>query len=211
MGINRRKITHTSTSRWAMPMRSSVPTALRYSASIRAWAHTKLIRQIVLTVTGTELKSATLLPSSCRPQPTSARRHRPAVPGRFTMATNDPNSAGCKRHDGRTSDSGCARASHRSHRGSPMGLIGDPRPLPRGATARKIETLLGYTEACPSQEGKGPGRSDQGRSASTDSSPSSERAEIAAAITLSRSGSAGARTHRRRTGSGRDQRGCRRL
>src|SRR4029077_5347583 len=50
--INHRKITHTSTSRWAMPMRSSAPTALRYSASIRAWAHTKLIRQIVLTVTG---------------------------------------------------------------------------------------------------------------------------------------------------------------
>jgi hypothetical protein len=56
LGINRRKITHTSTSRWAMPVRSSAPIALRYSASIRAWAHTKLIRQIVLTVTGTETK-----------------------------------------------------------------------------------------------------------------------------------------------------------
>src|ERR1700726_4339859 len=44
-----------STSRWAMPVRSSAPIALRYSASILAWAHTKLIRQIVLTVTGTEL------------------------------------------------------------------------------------------------------------------------------------------------------------
>jgi hypothetical protein len=54
LGINRRKITHTSTSRWAMPVRSSAPIALRYSASIRAWAHTKLIRQIVLTVAGTE-------------------------------------------------------------------------------------------------------------------------------------------------------------
>src|SRR5450759_3929519 len=50
LGINHRKITHTSTSRSAMPVRSSVPIALRYSASIRAWAHTKLIRQIVLTV-----------------------------------------------------------------------------------------------------------------------------------------------------------------
>src|SRR5881628_2472478 len=58
LGINRRKITHTSTSRWAMPVRSSAPIALHYSASIRAWAHTKLIRQIVLTVTGTELKSS---------------------------------------------------------------------------------------------------------------------------------------------------------
>ena len=55
LGINHHKITHTSTSRWAMPVRSSAPIALRYSASIRAWAHTKLIRQIVLTVTGTEL------------------------------------------------------------------------------------------------------------------------------------------------------------
>jgi hypothetical protein len=43
LGINHRKITLI---------------ALRYSASIRAWAHTKLIRQIVLTVTGTELKSS---------------------------------------------------------------------------------------------------------------------------------------------------------
>ena len=71
LGINRRKITHTSTSRWAMPVRSSAPIALRYSASIRAWAHTKLIRRIVLTVTGTELKSNNA----------SARRHRPAVSG----------------------------------------------------------------------------------------------------------------------------------
>src|SRR5712671_4123721 len=57
LGINHRKITHTSTSRWAMPVRSSAPIALRYSASIRAWAHTKLIRQIVLTVM-TELNCA---------------------------------------------------------------------------------------------------------------------------------------------------------
>src|SRR3981189_78337 len=58
LGINRRKITHTSTSIWAMPVRSSGPIALRYSVSIRAWAHMKLIRQIVLTVTWTELKSS---------------------------------------------------------------------------------------------------------------------------------------------------------
>src|SRR3977135_2526053 len=43
---------------WAMPVRSSAPIALRYSVSIRAWAHAKLIRQIVLTVTGTESKSS---------------------------------------------------------------------------------------------------------------------------------------------------------
>src|SRR5712692_356570 len=58
LGINRRKITHTSTSIWAMPVRSAAPIALRYSVSIRAWAHTKLIRRIVLTVTWTELKSS---------------------------------------------------------------------------------------------------------------------------------------------------------
>src|SRR6266436_4762066 len=58
LGLNHRKITHTSTSRWAVPVRSSAPIALRYSASIRAWAHTKLIRQVALTVTGTELKSS---------------------------------------------------------------------------------------------------------------------------------------------------------
>ena len=48
----------TSTLIWAMPVTSSAPIALRYSASIRAWAHTKLIRQVVLMVTGTELKSS---------------------------------------------------------------------------------------------------------------------------------------------------------
>src|SRR5260370_31753410 len=33
-----------------MPVRSPAPIALRYSVSIRAWAHTKLIRQTVRTV-----------------------------------------------------------------------------------------------------------------------------------------------------------------
>ena len=54
--------------------------ALRYSASIRAWAHTKLIRRIVLTVTGTELKSSNaasfVMPAAAN-QPQA--RHRPAV------------------------------------------------------------------------------------------------------------------------------------
>ena len=58
LGINRRKITHTSTSIWAMPGRSAAPIALHYSVSIRAWAQTKPIRQIVLTLTWTELKSS---------------------------------------------------------------------------------------------------------------------------------------------------------
>src|SRR5712671_3079904 len=56
-----------------MPVRSSAPIALRYSASIRAYAHTKLIRQIVLTVTGTELKSRNaasfVMPAAASPAP----------------------------------------------------------------------------------------------------------------------------------------------
>ena len=39
-----------------MRVASSAPIAPRYSISIRVWAHMKLIRQIVLTVTWTELK-----------------------------------------------------------------------------------------------------------------------------------------------------------
>jgi hypothetical protein len=58
LGINRRKTTHTSILIWAMPVRSSAPIVLRYSASMRVCVHTKLIRQIVLTVTWTELKSS---------------------------------------------------------------------------------------------------------------------------------------------------------
>ena len=58
LAINRRKITHTFTSIWALPVRSSAPIALHYSVSIRVWVHAKLIRQIVLTVTWTEGKSS---------------------------------------------------------------------------------------------------------------------------------------------------------
>src|SRR5271165_1787085 len=41
-----------------MPVTSSAPIALRYSVSIRPWAHAKLIQQNVLTVTSTESKSS---------------------------------------------------------------------------------------------------------------------------------------------------------
>jgi hypothetical protein len=75
-----------------------------------------------------------------RPQPTSARRHRPAVSGRF-MATNDPNSAGCKRHDGGTSDSGCARPSHRSRRGSPVGPMSTASAEARAQCAARLRIL----------------------------------------------------------------------
>jgi hypothetical protein len=60
LGLYRRKITHTSTSTSAMPATSSAPIVLRYSILIRVWAHMKLIRQIVLTVTWTELKKQQL-------------------------------------------------------------------------------------------------------------------------------------------------------
>src|SRR5712672_194612 len=80
LGINHRKITHTSTSRWAMPVRSSAPIALRYSASIRAWAHTKLIRQIVLTVM-TELNCAAsfVLPAAANQRQAPSSRSLGAV------------------------------------------------------------------------------------------------------------------------------------
>jgi hypothetical protein len=85
LGINRRKITHTSTSRLAMPVRSSAPIALRYSASIRVWAHTKLIRQIVLTVTGTELNCSNAA-SFVMP---AAANQRQAPPSRSLGAVRD--------------------------------------------------------------------------------------------------------------------------
>jgi hypothetical protein len=65
-------------------VRSSAPIALRYSVSIRAWVHTKLIRQIVLTVTWTESSLG-------------------------AVHDGHERSAGRIRHDGRTNDSGCAR------------------------------------------------------------------------------------------------------
>ena len=67
LGRNRRKTTHTSTLIWAMLGRSSAPIVQRYSVSIRAWVHTKLIRQIVLTARSIELKgsSAASLVTRC--------------------------------------------------------------------------------------------------------------------------------------------------
>ena len=76
LGTNRRKITHTSTSIWARPVTSSAPIALRYSVSIRAWVRTKLIRQIVLMVTWSELKNSNT--ASLIMQAAANQRHRPA-------------------------------------------------------------------------------------------------------------------------------------
>src|SRR5882724_2758594 len=79
LGTNRRKIIHTSTSIWAMPVRSSVPIALRYSVSIRAWAQTRPIRQIVPTLTWTELERGN---AACFVMPELPAMHRrPAVFG----------------------------------------------------------------------------------------------------------------------------------
>src|SRR5882672_4432481 len=104
-----------------MPVRSSAPIALHYSASIRAWAHTKLIRQIVLTVIGTELKSSNAA-SFVMP---AAANQRQAPSSRSLGAVHDGHERSefgrMQAHDGRTSDSGCARPSHRSRRGSPVG------------------------------------------------------------------------------------------
>ena len=61
LGTSRRKITLISTSLWARPARSSVPIAPRCSVTIRAWANTKLIQQIVPTVTPTDACSTSTL------------------------------------------------------------------------------------------------------------------------------------------------------
>jgi hypothetical protein len=68
-----------------MPVRSSARIALRYSASIRAWAHTKLIRQIVLTVTGIELKGSN---AACFVMPAAANQ-RQAPSSRILGAVHD--------------------------------------------------------------------------------------------------------------------------
>jgi len=73
LGLYRRKITHTSTSIWAMRVASFAPIARRYSISIRVWAHMKLIRQIVLAATWTELK---------KQQPRFSRRYNGHSPMR---------------------------------------------------------------------------------------------------------------------------------
>jgi len=75
-------------------------------------------------VTRTELKgsnaaSLVTLPAANQRQARSSRSL-----GRFTMATNDPNSAGCKRHDDRTSDSALGTA------GWDAGQVPPPREDP---------------------------------------------------------------------------------
>src|SRR6266481_3448917 len=156
-GINRRKITHTSTSRWAMPVRSSAPIALRYSASIRAWAHTKLIRQIVLTVTGTELKSSNaasfVMPAAANQRQAPSSR---SLSGRSrwprtirirrdaSVTTAEPAIAvACDQIVDRVAD-------------HPWDELEDPCPLPARKLARNAQHGLGfYIGLAARQEGKG--------------------------------------------------------
>ena len=140
----------------------------------------------------------------------SVRRHRSAITGRFTMATNDPNSAGCKRYDGRTSDSGCARSNHRSRRGSPVGLFGrsmstaNAEARPQYAARLRILHRPGRS---PRRQ-RNPGDQDRCRAAQRADVPrptGSERSENSRGDHIcSRSGSrASIGRIRRRTGSGR--------
>jgi hypothetical protein len=60
---------------------------------------------------------------SSLPAANSAMRYPAAVSARFTMATNDPNSAGCKRHDGRTSDVADTHGPHPGPEDSSVGPV----------------------------------------------------------------------------------------
>jgi len=85
LGKSRRKITLISTSLWAIPARSSAPIARRCSVTIRAWANTKLIQQIVLTATWTDAcgTSTPLYRETPRPACTAKRLTIPLRPRRL--------------------------------------------------------------------------------------------------------------------------------
>ena len=74
-----------STSLWAIPARSSAPIARRCSVTIRAWANTKLIQQIVLTATWTDAcgTSTPLYRETPRPACTAKRLTIPLRPRRL--------------------------------------------------------------------------------------------------------------------------------
>jgi hypothetical protein len=140
-----------------MPVRSSARIALRYSASIRAWAHTKLIRQIVLTVTGTELEKQQrcLLRHAGRSQP---------APGAIV-----PQSRGGSRwprtirirQDASVTTAEPAIAVARDQvidrvADHPWDELEDPCPLPARNLARNAQHGLGfYITLAVRQEGKG--------------------------------------------------------
>ena len=156
LGINRRKITHTSTSIWAMPVRSSAPIALRYSVSIRAWVHTKLIRQIVLTVTWTELKSSNAASLVMLP----AANQRQAPSSRSLGAVHDgherSHSAGCKRQTAEPTIAVARDQVIDRVADHPWDEVEDPCPLPARKPARNAQRGFGfYIGLAVSHERKG--------------------------------------------------------
>jgi hypothetical protein len=131
------------------------------------------------------------------------------ISGRFTMATNDPHSAGCKRHDGRTSDSGCARSSHRLRRGTPAERSGRPMSTAsaeaRAQCAVQLRILHSLDRSRRRQ--RNPGDQDRSRAGQRADAPrptESERNENSRDDHVcSRNGSRASKGRiRRRTGSG---------
>src|SRR4029077_9527937 len=148
LGINHRKITHTSTSSWAMPVRSSAPIALRYSASIRAWAHRKLIRQSVLTVIRTELNCSNaasfVMPAAANP------RQAPSSP-QFRGGSRWPRTIRI-RQDASVPTAEPAIAVARDQiidrvADHPWGELEDPCPLPARKLARNAQHGFGLNGA----------------------------------------------------------------
>src|SRR5467141_5099636 len=209
VGINHRKITHTSTSRWAMPVRSSAPIALRYSASIRAWAHTKLIRQIVLTVTGTELNCSN---AASFVMPAAANQRQAPSSRSFGDGSRWPRTMRI-RQDASVTTAEPAIAVARDQvigrvADHPWDELEDPCPLPARKLVRDAQHGFGfYVGLAVRQEGKGI------RVIRIDAELLSERtslgqldrneAKIAAAITFAHDSRASIGRIRRRTGSGR--------
>ena len=98
LAINRRKIIF-----FFFFLRSAAPIALRYSVSIRAWAHTKLFRQIVLTVTWTELKSSNaasivMLPAANRRRSLAAVHERSEFEAALFCGHARPDRLECQLH-----------------------------------------------------------------------------------------------------------------
>ena len=140
-----------------MPVRSSAPIALRYSASIRAWAHTKLIRQIVLTVTGTELKKQQrcFLRHGGRSQPASG-----AIVPQSRGGSRWPRTIRI-RQDASVTTAEPAIAVARDQiidrvADHPWDELEDPCPLPARKLARNAQHGFGfYIGLAARQEGKG--------------------------------------------------------
>ncbi|SRR6266851_7697776 len=141
-----------------MPVRSSAPIALRYSASIRAWAHTKLTRQIVLTVTGTDLKNSN---AASFVMPAAADQREAIVP-QFRGDSQWPRTIRI-RQDASVTTAEPAIAVARDQiidrvADPPWNELEDPCPLPARKLARNAQHGFGfYIALAARQEGKGIG------------------------------------------------------